>query len=270
MVGQQQNLKKEFLMGSVSNMKKTILCHFYNEEYLLPWWLKHHREIFDHGIMINYKSTDKSVDLIKNYCPTWQIVDSRNELFGALDTDREVMDYEKQIDGYRIALNVTEFLVGNISKLYSQYNQPIHAPCISMIDTKEQEGLYPDVEIPLTKQRFFGVNPFNSSGPNSGSRLLHQEKNIQYGAGRHFWYNKDNLGFFILRYKHSPWNNLFIKRKMQIAEKMLPSDLLQGFGTHHTYNLQQLEDEKVPYRQVSENILPLIQNLEYWHYGDKK
>ena len=38
-------------------MRKTITAVFYNEEYLLPWWLMHHKQYFDHGVLINYAST---------------------------------------------------------------------------------------------------------------------------------------------------------------------------------------------------------------------
>ena len=62
-------------------MNKTVLTHFYNEEYLLPWWLDHHKKYFDHGILIDYASTDKSVEIIKEICPTWTEVKSKNEFF---------------------------------------------------------------------------------------------------------------------------------------------------------------------------------------------
>ena len=75
-------------------MKKTIISHFYNEEYLLPFWLKHHSKMFDHGILIDYNSTDRSVDIIREICPTWEIIDSRNELFDAVLIDKEVEDIE--------------------------------------------------------------------------------------------------------------------------------------------------------------------------------
>ena len=50
-------------------MKTTVITHFWNEEILLPYWLKHHLELFDHGILINYRSTDKSVEIIKELAP---------------------------------------------------------------------------------------------------------------------------------------------------------------------------------------------------------
>ena len=96
---------------------KTVISHFYNEEYMLPWWLSHHRQYFDHGIMINYDSTDRSVEIIKEYCPTWEIVQSRNREFGAKACDAEVNDYERKVQGWKICLNTTEFLVGDYSSL---------------------------------------------------------------------------------------------------------------------------------------------------------
>ena len=56
----------------------TVISHFFNEEYLLPFWLEHHSKIFDHGIMIDYCSTDRSVEIIRKFCPSWTIVKTQN------------------------------------------------------------------------------------------------------------------------------------------------------------------------------------------------
>ena len=96
---------------------KTVLSHFYNEEYLLPWWLNHHKKYFDHGIMIDYHSTDTSVEIIKSICPTWDIITTRNDCFDARKVDEEVMYYESQISGWKMTLNSTEFLYGNFNIL---------------------------------------------------------------------------------------------------------------------------------------------------------
>jgi hypothetical protein len=61
----------------------TIISHFYNEEYLLPWWLEHHKKIAPFGVMIDYHSTDRSVEIIKSICPHWEIRTTRNESFDA-------------------------------------------------------------------------------------------------------------------------------------------------------------------------------------------
>ena len=96
-------------------MKKTILCHFRNEEWMLPWFLNHHKQMFDHGIMIDYHSTDNSRAVIKKICPDWEIVTSRNPDFQADNIDTEVNDIERDIDGWKICLNVTEQLIGDYS-----------------------------------------------------------------------------------------------------------------------------------------------------------
>ena len=245
---------------------KTVICHIYNEEYLLPWWLKHHREIFDQGLIINYGSNDNSIEIIKELCPSWKIVDTKNEFFGAQEIDREIEEYEKDMDGYRIVLNVTEFLVGNISKL-EEKSEDIYIPMASMVDTEEQEHSYPLPEQPLTKQRLFGIKPNTDCPHKSGCRLLHQKKDIRYPIGRHYWKKSNDEDFYILRYKHAPWNKLFIERKMQIGQKQPESDLSRGWGLHHQYGEQQLKAELLDFRKYSEDLSPLIQNLEYTHYN---
>ena len=94
---------------------KSIISHFYNEEYLLPWWLNHHKKYFDYGLMINYASTDRSVEIINKICPDWKVVDSVNKEFGAKECGDEVEYYEKRISGWKICLTITEFIVGDFS-----------------------------------------------------------------------------------------------------------------------------------------------------------
>ena len=72
---------------------RTVITHFYNEEYLLPWWLNHHKKYFDHGIMIDYGSTDKSVEIIKEICPNWEIHNTKYEYFYAPWIEHEILEY---------------------------------------------------------------------------------------------------------------------------------------------------------------------------------
>lgn len=241
----------------------TVICHFFNEEYLLPWWLNHHKQLFSDGIMINYHSTDASVDIIRKICPTWTIVNTRNEFFGALELDREIEDYEKFLTGRRIVLNVTEFLVGNFSTL-TQTTHDLYVPMASMVDLPEQENTFPDTTQSLTKQRQYGINPFKSL--QSGSRLFHSNQNIRYPVGRHFWNTYNTNDFMIVRYKHSPWNEPFIQRKMQIGAKQPKTDLQQGWGLHHQYGKEQLDREKQEYFLMAEDLSSLITQFEYWTY----
>ena len=75
---------------------------------MLPWFLNHHKQIFDHGVMIDYHSTDRSVEIIKSICPAWEIVTSRNNDFQADNIDTEVMEIEKH-RGISVATSVMSF-----------------------------------------------------------------------------------------------------------------------------------------------------------------
>ena len=130
-------------------MKKTLLCHFYNEAYMLPWFLNHHKQIFDHGVMIDYHSTDSSVEIIKEICPTWTIITSRNPDFQADTIDTEVNDIEAGIEGWKICLNVTEQLIGDYSILDDTPRQLL-VPSVFFVDCDRQQTVTHD--LPLYEQ----------------------------------------------------------------------------------------------------------------------
>ena len=88
-----------------------IISHFWNEEVLLPLWLQHHVALFDHGVLINYASTDRSCDIIRSIAPHWEIRASKNEMFGARACDAEVMAVEEEFECWKMVLNTTEFLL---------------------------------------------------------------------------------------------------------------------------------------------------------------
>ena len=61
--------------------KRVVISHFFNEAYLLPWWLEHHRQIFDHGVLIDWSSTDGSADICRQLVPGWEVVRLRARAF---------------------------------------------------------------------------------------------------------------------------------------------------------------------------------------------
>ena len=107
-----------------------LITHFYNEEILLPYWIRHHAPMFDHAILIDYQSTDSSRKIIEDLAPsTWRVVNTQAPRFtveyqhqktysgralygGASQCDSEVAEWElKYPNDWHIALTVTEFLV---------------------------------------------------------------------------------------------------------------------------------------------------------------
>ena len=59
----------------------TCLTNVYNERYLLPFWLNHHKKLFDDIIIIDYNSTDNSIKICKNICPNAKIINSKNKYY---------------------------------------------------------------------------------------------------------------------------------------------------------------------------------------------
>lgn len=215
---------------------KSVICHFYNEEYLLPWWLNHHKKYFDYGLMINYKSTDRSVEIIKEICPDWQIVDSVNSEFSAAEVDDEVMYYEEQIPGWKIALNTTEFLIGKYSLLTEdQTPQNIFIPSFYFID--ENDHTLVDSNRPLYDQLTNGID-FMDNPMIRKLRCLHNSNNLRYPIGRHFLnYEDTSKDFIIFNYGFSPMNENLISRKLQIQNRIPESDKRSNLGAeHHDYN----------------------------------
>ena len=237
---------------------KSIISHFYNEEYLLPWWLEHHKKYFDYGLMINYNSTDRSVEIIKDICPDWQIVDSINEQFDAFCVDSEVSYYEEQIPGWKIALNTTEFLFGNYNLLNESDDKIEHyIPSFCFIDDKNQN--YPDTNIPLYKQITNGIDYVDDPMLRK-LRCLHNTQ-LTYSVGRHFLnYDQTSQNFVIFYYGFAPWNEHIIARKLQIQHRIPISNKLINLGAeHHNFN-KGLTKENL-YDILNETYRPQSKNL---------
>ena len=235
--------------------KRTVLSHFYNEEYLLPWWLKHHRKIFDHGIMVDYDSTDRSRDIIRELCPTWEIVTSRHRQFECMLIDQEIADLEANLSGWRMCLNTTEFLYGNYDLMHG--DEPgnfLRIPSNICIDPVWDRPYDPDIELILQCQH--GVD-FRYSGDKLKSictvfaaptawcirmgRSAHTHS-FTYPVGRHFFEcNTEDLVIFW--HGWSPMNAAMVARKSQIKTRIPGSDFGRSLGRQHNVTEQQLIDQ---------------------------
>lgn len=139
---------------------RVVISHFYNEEYMLPWWLRHHREIFDHGVLIDYHSTDQSRAICSELVPHWEVVPSENSEFAAIMVDFEVMKHEQRFaNAWKMALNTTEFLQGDIAavenRIQSTSSTAARLEAALLVDD-EPDNL-PSHEFPLVRQKFSGI-----------------------------------------------------------------------------------------------------------------
>ena len=256
---------KEFLPEN----KLTIITNVYNEEYLLPFWIEHHKKLMDNGIIdhvvvVDYRSTDNSMNIIRNMCPTWEIVTTKNEHFGAEENDNELMEIEQRIMGYKLILNTTEFLMCTNTLKHSFNNsKPECFEILSDIVITSNDNYYPlncyDMFRNIEKKVSFVRSP----------RFLHSYPTGEYLVGRHmtkhsnvtsnhfiqasiYWF-----GMFFL-------NENFMIRKLQIKNNIPLSDLDKGFSIYHFWDEKRIRQE---YQSLLDSTHPIVWGHLQFKYG---
>jgi len=234
--------------------KTLMVSHFYNEELLLPYFIRHHAPLFDDVTLIDYDSTDASLAIIAREAPTgWKVVTSRNRDFDAIDVDSEVMYYEKQYpsDWWKIALTATEFLVHpNFRETLSQYSKPCNFRFPSfIINGNDDVPLEKNVSLIQQRCQYMLSNTF---GITEYSRFIGYKNDMSYSMGRHFLTNYDTSqklseayhihGYlcaipflytgFIFKYQNSPWPESK-GRKIQISNRISQRSKNYGQGFQH-------------------------------------
>lgn len=232
----------------------TVISHFFNEEYLLPFWLEHHSKIFDHGIMIDYCSTDRSVEIIRKFCPSWTIIKTQNinedgsPNFKAHLVDLEVINIEKTINNYKICLNVTEFLM--LKKPKEETLKSISKDRYYHIEIYNVMGNHNTFFYPKNTIDFFkNITHIDYAEQYRRHRILHSDININYSTGRH-GHNTNaseknilSTEFFIVWTKFYPCNPAMFKRKLQIQKNIPQIDKDLGNGSQHITTLTKLYKE---------------------------
>lgn len=226
-------------------MKATVISHIYNEAYYLQFWLTYHRQVFDHGIIIDYDSTDGSMDIVRELCPTWEIITSRNRDFGAVECDREVMDIETRVTGYKMALNTTEWLIcrDTLSNLLpdsvSSYVLELEPWVLARGDVSEVQDT---VDFISKFDRV--VKGYDQRG---GFRYLHNQPNGGYTAGRHSTElsipRSRSSDIYLIWAGLFPNNNVVLQRKLGIMPRIPIRDVQRSFGSQHMRDQDAIKTE---------------------------
>ena len=224
---------------------RTVVTHFHNEAFLLPFWLRHHLPMFDHGILIDHGSTDGSADIARSLAPGWTVVPSETRDFDAIDCDFEVMLHERATPGWKNALTTTEFLccpcLPEVEALAEA--EAVRALCFPAAIMVDPPGrTHPPVSdaAPLVAQRHHGYlerdHPTLLGRIPYHNRLYHDFPHGSYHPGRHLSNRPaaqlDGLGL-LLWFGFSPWEERFLARKRQIAVRVPGADRAAGRGRQH-------------------------------------
>lgn len=228
--------------SSTSNTSVVLLSHFYNEEFLLKWWIRQHAPLFDSAILVDYASTDSSLDIIKREAPeSWKVVQSRNSMFDAEQVDREIMDIENSlpISSWKICLNTTEFLC---APGFRKTLNDSHANILQLQNhmMTGDDNLIINTDVNLIEQRYvYGPNVMFS---NSYNRYIHRNHTNIYTAGRHgLAINTPVFSFkegFLCKFIHTPVCPQNLARRVQIKTRIPERDIVRNFGENHLWSEQ--------------------------------
>lgn len=251
--------------------KTTLLTNVFNEEYLLPFWLNHHKNMFDEIIVIDYNSTDKSMEICEKICPKCKIIKTRNPYFGAEEIDKEFMDIENTIEGIKIVLNTTEFLFceKSIKDIF--------------IDSKP-------TSYAINAVSPYSINSYNINNScelfsnllnndvvyhrDRGVRQIHNFPNGNYDHGRHSTFNISipTNEAYIIWFGFYPMNDKLLKRKFQIQANIPQKDKDTGRGFHHLFSKDKvltINNEKANSGMSLKNINLPLYNLLNMKYNNK-
>ena len=240
-----------------------LVSHFRDEEYLLPFWIRHHLKFFDRAVLIDYHSRDNSRRIAHELAPNWTVLSSVNHSFESTSVDEEVSELERAISGWKICLNTTEFLVGNLEKEVSEAQAGtlgIRLLGRTLVDKCPSEELEHASDLVTQKPwglditqyeflrlagRLHEINPelVLALDPIRRGRLLHRSADAGYHAGRHTWDLEDVVDSTNLEVWWcglSPWTERGIHRKDQMAKAVPLSDLARGRGGSHLLPMAEL------------------------------
>lgn len=208
--------------------------------------------MFDYGVLIDHGSTDGSLDICRQLVPEWRIVRSSLTTFDPFLTDFEVMSYEQELPGWKIALNITEFLITHypLSHLetYLKDNHKKGAAASGILIVDMNAGQEPDSHRPLPPQYPWGIDDnslvneqqrvnLGISATPGRNRFYHCLPAGMYYPGRHQSYHADSRqrieDLMIFHYGYAPWTERGKQRKLQISQKVPPETGSNDWGSHH-------------------------------------
>lgn len=255
-----ENLIAQSIMSPKSS-KTVLISHFYNEEFLLKWWIRQHSPLFDSAILVDYASTDNSLEIIKREAPeTWKVVQSRNKMFDAEKVDREIMDIENSLPNtsWKVCLNTTEFLCApGFRKTLEKLSGDVYQLKNHMMTGDDNLDI--DRDANLIEQRYkYGPNVMFS---NSYNRYIHRNHCPIYTTGRHGIITSSQIypftEGFLCKFIHTPACPQNLARRLQIKTKIPECDIIRNFGENHLWSeqkqLQSTNDAKCSKPQLRLN-----------------
>lgn len=242
----------------------TVICNYWNNAWILADWIPWHARLFDHGIMIDHGASDGSTELIRELAPGWEIRPTARcrEAYIPWETDLEVMEIEQELDGWKMCLNVTEFLLlGSLRQYLSRLPAEVEGVTTSgviLVDRPAEQDR-PPARRPVFLERHHGWFEYELGKLPSDygfpavwrSRLLHRHPHGDYEAGRHVSrrphrYDPD---LFLVWTGWSPFA-MIREMKMSVQQRIPASEFEQFRALQHKLDSEEQLLERLRWEQA--------------------
>jgi len=238
-------------------MQCLLVTHLWNDALLLPFWLKHHRHLFDHGVVIYYESSDSTREILEKEVPEWDVVEPWSKELISPDLDRQVqaIEAEDRFKGWwKMCLTVTEYaFTPNLKASLVPYvtENPagigFYASGWGLVDTPTQRSEGLDLDIPILLQRQYGFEMLKTTHPfhrNGGRRFIHRGERGNYSVGRHYTYvegTEDHGCLRLVRLFYVPFDEAGIQRKLRMKENVSKYDVEHRHSAQHFMSRDEME-----------------------------
>ena len=231
----------------------TLITHTWNEAALLPGWLEWHLPRFERIIAIDCQSDDGTRDLLHD--AGVEVVEGPDD-FGAARMDGYVMRVEEQVTGPRIALNATEFLLGDPDRPGMTF-----IPSISLIDMGNEPEF--DWLSPWWLQRWHGIG-WREDFMLRRSRLL-TDAPVRYDIGRHFM-QVSEAPLLIVHVANCLVDEQMIARRLAIQTRIPATDVALDLSfQHHAHGMgltrERLMAEQAAYRARATDLTAYLEDV---------
>jgi hypothetical protein len=251
----------------MSQFKTLLVTHVWNEALYLRGWLRHHRPLFDHGVIILTPSGDATAKIIADEVPGWTVVApwAPKLTTGVLERQVESIELEHR-SWWKMCLTVTEYLLTNdLNSILDRAPGPaLLVSGYGLVDSEAERSMPYDPAVPVFRQRRHGFDMRKVEVPdrNWGRRLLHRHPQGQYGPGRHWTHHGDAAdfpGLCLARAFYAPFNEQGLARKLGMGGGISDLDKAKGHCYEHFLTREQME---VEYGKLLAKSGPLGSELE--------
>lgn len=193
--------------------KRTLFAHVLNEEILLPSWLHHHKKLFTDGIILDCQSSDNTVNIIQTICPHWKIISITNSADVANLDLIMMQQLESEITGWKMVLNVSEYLIVNNLEQYLEKFERSNPDAVGfkvtgviLVDEPGDHDIKQFQDVNFIMRKNFGYieagkawnghiinETFPTTTQTFRNRLIHKSKHGAYKSGRHDTYHNVSI-----------------------------------------------------------------------------